>query len=175
MMYRRRFITLKQKKMKTIENCDKKIIEAEEKIENLRIQIKEAQKNKMELEEEQFHFSKYVNIDWDIYIKWDSHILYALWKGVKFDIPNCIGNKLPWKHWKLEDLQEWDIFILKNDLKNIDYNYFNILIWQDERWNYITQYLDNTNWIECINKWIYYSYMLKEEIILFREDFYYNN
>lgn len=104
-------------------------------------------------------FSKYVRksiisntiaINWNKMLKVYTDLTIAydnIWTESFSEIPKCTLTTL-------SELKEGDVFIRKEDVKNMGISDFNIFVWDVENWDYMVQYLCNFKWKEYISGWI---------------------
>lgn len=75
-------------------------------------------------------------------------------------------DDINYKEGKMENLKVWDIFIYKSELENIQLDKFNIFMWKKHDWNYVVQYLSQSEWIEY-RRVSNFDWSNNQEIIIF--------
>lgn len=110
------------------------------------------------LKSDKIDFSKYVRVDCEVIaIMWnkmlktfdDWDIKYNNWGR------NDFTTSSKYTLTTLSELKVGDVFIRKQDVKNMVLGDFCIFMWEDRVWYYIFQFLENTEWIEVINRECY--------------------
>lgn len=136
-----------------------------EKITSLEIDMSQKEKIDIDFNKRIGRYLETLAIKWDKYLKsysdWD--IVYTYYGGSSNQVYN---NNITYRKWKLKDLKCWDIFILKDDLKDIGLYNFNIFVWEDENWDYGIEYLDKDFWLEVIKSSTYCKIYFEDKDIL---------
>lgn len=118
-------------------------------------------------------FSQWIERDeQSLAIRWDKYlisyaglsIVYAE-EGYNYDKAN-FNDDITYRKWKLKDLKYWDIFIVQDDLDDIELYNFNIFIWKDKDWDYVAQYLIKDYWLEAIKSNTYCKRDFEDKDIL---------
>lgn len=98
-------------------------------------------------------FEEFIEYIWSIFIiKWDKNLVtYNNWTLIYSTTSLIWKDKLKIEETTLDKLKVNDLFILKEninkDMSKVD---FEIVIWKNEYWDLVTQYLGEDLWIEVI-------------------------
>jgi len=98
-------------------------------------------------------------------LKWEKLLKSYDTNNIEYsnDFRESYNEPITYTETTLDKLEKWDVFILKSEVNNIEMRDFNIFVWKDSGWDYTTQYLYNTFWIEVIASYRLYSY--DEEVV----------